>query len=427
MVRKRIIYFLLLLILVLVVRAAYAEVNADNYYWDEVVFLELAEEGYLSESEEVYRPPLFPFLLSFFGEDYGHLFVLELVFCSIFLVYLLGEEMFSTKTGLIAATIFGAMPLYFFYSVKLLTEPLAIIWILMAFFMVVKYEKNNSDYFLYLAAFFLGLAVLTRYLCLVLVFSFLIYAVYRKWSWVEIVKSGGAFIVTLSPLFILGWINYGNPLGMLLVNLFDNTTATGTIFYYFTHFFSMLGFFVPILFVLGLRRWKKVKHVLIFMVAYFVALSLLSQHYERFFILLLPFFAIIAAQGVVYLDRWNLGRSVLLLWVVIALFAGVEMVDADKDNTAFLIQTAEALQLNGTVMSNSPAYFSYFGDMDVVNFPEDLENIGSISYFVVDNYHPRGDSNYTSYVNYLKDNKEAIYTFNWEHREIIVYEEKSNA
>ena len=30
-------------------------------------------------------------------------------------------------------------------------------------------------------------------------------------------------------------------------------------------------------------------------------------------------------------------------------------------------------------------------------------------------------------VNYLKDNKEAIYTFNWEHREIIVYEEKSNA
>jgi len=235
-----------------------------------------------------------------------------------------------------------------------------------------------------------------------------------------------AFLITLSPLFILGWLNYGNPLGMLLVNLFDNTTPNGTIFYYIVNWFSILGFFVSILFVIGLRRWKKVKHILLFMSIYFVAISLLSQHYERFLMLLFPFFAILAAQGLVCVDKWKVGKSILLLWVVVALLSGIALIDEDKDNTTFLIETAKALDLDGTVMSNSPVYLQYFGDLDVVNFPDSLENIGSISYFVVDNYHPREDSNFTNYVSYIKENKEEIYTFQWEHREIIVYEENSH-
>ncbi len=430
MVNKKYYIYIILLLLVIGTRVAYLDINESNYYWDEVIFLHLAdninEGSYYSELGEHFRPPLFPFILSFFGEDLAHYLIFLLVLANLFLVYLLGKEIFDKKTGLIAAILFSAMPLYFFYSFKLLTEPLALCWILLAFYFLYQYEKKKTSYFLFISSFFLGLSVLTRYLSLILVFSFVIYAIFKKWWNKDLLLSIIIFSATISPLFVLGWINYGNPLGMFLTNLLGNTTPNGTIFYYFINFFSILGFFIPFCFILGLKVKEKKLPILIFMIIYFFALMVLSQRYERFFLLLFPFFAIIAAKGVTKLNKWKLGTVVLIIWLIFNIYTGISLIEEDKDNTFFLIGTAKSLNLDGPIMANSPVYFLYFSDMDSLDFPKDIQNTDSIDYFIVDNYHPRYDTNYSFYVNYLKQNKEILYGLKWEHREIIVYGTENN-
>ncbi|MDP3918347.1 MAG: hypothetical protein Q8Q35_00380, partial [Nanoarchaeota archaeon] len=80
MVNKKHLFYIILLIIVLGSHIIYYDFNKENLYWDEVVFLQLAdnigEGSYHSELGEHYRPPLFPFILSFFGYKYTHLLML---------------------------------------------------------------------------------------------------------------------------------------------------------------------------------------------------------------------------------------------------------------------------------------------------------------------------------------------------------------
>ena len=424
MVRKHWVLLLLLLV-IFSVRLSFFAINEGNYYWDEAVYLHLAknihEGAYSSNLGEQYRAPLFPFILSFFGEEYAHAFLFLTVIASTFAVFLLGKELFNLKIGLVAATIFSAMPLYFFFSFKLLTEPLAIFLEVMAFFFLFRYEREKKPASLYAMTIFLGLSVLTRYPAIILPAVLYPYLIFTRWLRKELYISGALFVILLSPLFVLGMISYGHPLGMLMTNFADNTTPNGMVLFYVIHFFSMLGFFVPLCFLFGLSSHYKKKAIFLFMGASAVILSLLSQRTERFFLLLFPFFAIIAAKGIMRLDRWKIGTPLLALWVIASLFTGVSLIEEDADNTRFLIGTAQNFSFNGIVMSNSPVYFSYFGDMTVVNFPKTMENVENVSYFIVDTYHPRYDGNYSSYVRYLNENKDVVTNLSWRHREIAVY------
>ncbi|MDP3919050.1 MAG: glycosyltransferase family 39 protein, partial [Nanoarchaeota archaeon] len=336
-------------------------------------------------------------------------------------VYLLGKEVYNKKVGLIAASIFGVMPLYFFYSLKLLTEPLAICLMLLAFYFLYKYDKQGKSKFIYAMSFFLGLMFLTRYLTGIVVISAYLYLIFSKWKNKELYYSMGLFFITISPLFILGIINYGNPLGMLLTNLFDNTTANGTIGYYFTNIFKILGYFIPVIFIIGLFSKGNKKPMILFLGLYILAISLLSQHYERFFVICFPFIAIIAANGFEKFDNQRVEKILLFIFIGFNLIMAVHNINLDKDNTKFLINTAEELNLNGTIMSNSPIYFSYFSDMNVVDFPHFPYCDQKVDYYIVDNYHPRYDYAYIYYTNYLNE-EFSSYNLTSGHRRVIIYE-----
>ena len=100
MVRKHWVLLLLLLV-IFSVRLSFFAINEGNYYWDEAVYLHLAknihEGAYSSNLGEQYRAPLFPFILSFFGEEYAHAFLFLTVIASTFAVFLLGKELFNLK------------------------------------------------------------------------------------------------------------------------------------------------------------------------------------------------------------------------------------------------------------------------------------------------------------------------------------------
>ena len=147
MVDKKWIYVLILFIIV-GLRLGYMDVNEDNYYWDEMVYLHLSESieqgSYYSSIGEEFRAPLFPFLLSFFNQLHFIMFILVIV--GMLLVYYLGKEIYNEEVGLISAIILGSMELYFFYSLKILVEPLTIIFLLGAMILLYKSKKNNYTF-----------------------------------------------------------------------------------------------------------------------------------------------------------------------------------------------------------------------------------------------------------------------------------------
>jgi len=424
MVNRKWIYLLIFFIIVLV-KFHYMDVNHSNYYWDEVVYLDLAKNinmgGYTSTIGEEFRAPLLPYLLS--KVSYAHFLIFCLVIIGLILTFYLGKEIFNEETGLIAAIILGSMQLYFFYSFKILTEPLIIIFFVGAMYFIYKYLKEKKSYFLYLCAGLIGLSVLTKYLSGIMLIAIFLYLLFTKNLRKDSIIAGLIFLVVISPIFILGMINYGNPLGMVLSNLFDNTTASGGFFYYFINFFSILGFIVPVMFVYGLFSKENKKPMLYFLVIYFIVLMILSTKYERFFVIMFPFIAIIAAQGFYKLQKkYKIGMILLAIFVIINLSMGLVRLDLERSDTSFLINTAQELRLDGKVASNSPVYFRYFSNMDVVHIPEIPEEIDAFDYYIIDNYHPREDNGFLYYTNYLKEEGTLVYNFTESNREVLVYE-----
>ncbi|MFH1971854.1 MAG: glycosyltransferase family 39 protein [archaeon] len=417
MVNKK--WILLLILFVIVgIRLQYMDINSENYYWDEVVYLDLAKNinngAYSSDIGEEFRAPLFPFVLSLFG--YAHLLNFLLVIFGMILVYFLGKEIYNDSVGLISAIILGCVQLYFFYSFKVLSEPLTIIFLVGAMLFMYK------DRF-YFASILLGLAVLTRYIAGVFAVAFFLYLLYKK-KWKELIVSGLIFALMLTPLFILGWINYGNPFGMLIENFFGQIHPHGGFFYYFIHIYTILGWFIPVMFVYGMFSKENKKPLYFFILLYFIVLMIISTKYERFFILIFPFIAIIAANGVYMLQKkYKLGLLFLAIWVIVSLVVGVVHIGMDRDNTTLLIHTAQELDLDGKVVATSPVYFSYFGDMDVYFVPEHEDyDVSDAKYYIFDSYHARNDSVYNYYTNYIKEEGKVIYNQTEGSRWVIVYE-----
>ncbi len=422
---KRTYVLISLLAVVLLIHLLFINVNVDNYYWDEVVFLHLVENindgSYSSDIGENYRPPLFPFLLSYFPLNYVPLFLFFLVVLSTVAVFLLGREMYNVDVGLIAALLFVNIPVYFFYSLKILAEPLVIIFLTLGMACLYKYEKTLSPIFVYLTAACAGLAFLTKYQAGIFVGAVAIYLLTKKFRR-EFILATAVFLVTISPLFVLSYATFGDPFAMVISNLLEHTTPNGTFTYYFAQLPTVFGLFIAVMLLYGLCCDGNKTPLLLFMGLYFLFLLALSQKYERFLVLLFPFVAVLAARGVYEMEtRWNVGTLFLVGWIVVTITLSIGLLEEDAHNTSFLIYTAEDLDLDGTVLTNSPAYFLYFGGLDAYNFPKWHEDISAYDFYILDSYHPRDDDAYSGYVNYIKANKKLLYQLSDGRREIVVY------
>ena len=139
-----------------------------------------------------------------------------------------------------------------------------------------------------------------------------------------------------------------------------------------------------------------------------------------------PFIAVIAAKGIYKLNKkYKVGLLFLAIWVVVSLTVGLVHIDMDRSNTALLVNSASDLDLEGNIVSNSPVYFSYFGNQEIGYIPIVETDISYIDYFIIDNYHPREEEYYLIYTNYIKDNGTLVYNMTEGHREVLVYATES--
>ena len=148
------------------------------------------------------RPPLYPLFIAFllkFTPFPGGVQVVQALLGAISCVvlFVIGRELFGTKTGILASAIFAIDYISAREVISVLPEILFTFLLLASFYLLVRWEKENKNRWLVAAGFFAGLSLLTKD---VLVFYFPFVALWfflRAQSWRARFYQAAAFLTGL--------------------------------------------------------------------------------------------------------------------------------------------------------------------------------------------------------------------------------------
>ena len=240
--------------------------KSQPVWWDEAEYLLKAKSIALGTPDTGFwegRPILFPIMLSAFyfiglGEISIRFFLIIISFFSVYLVYLVGKQLFSEKIGLISAFLYSLVYINLFYTVRVMVDiPHVFLGLLAFYFFFTKKKK-----LVWLSVPLIALATLTRFPA---VFFFVILFVYiaftermkalkNKDYWISLVLG---FLVGL-PYLIWANANYGDPLyaiklaGGGAVSGISLSSGLSVLKQYLATFPSYLGTVSLILFIFGL-------------------------------------------------------------------------------------------------------------------------------------------------------------------------------
>jgi 4-amino-4-deoxy-L-arabinose transferase-like glycosyltransferase len=211
----------LVLLFALILRLKYLTINQAVWY-DEADYLSIAKSWAFGLNYDFpsIRPVLLPFIEAIFFKigllSELPLRVLELLIslAGVYLMYLLGKELFSRPVGWIASFLLSIFYLHLFFTARILTDvPSTTLWTLIAYLFWKGYEGDSNKY-LYFTAIALGLGILLRFPLGLFVFLFLIYLLLttglkflkKKQIWI----SGIIGALVLLPYFIWFYIKFNS-------------------------------------------------------------------------------------------------------------------------------------------------------------------------------------------------------------------------
>ncbi len=237
-------YLLAVLLVALSLRIGYVLTLEDKLYFPDSfryygIGVDLAEgRGYNS----AFTAPLYPLFLSgvhlLFGDSYLIVRIIQALIgtASVFLIYLLGREVFSGKVGLIAAFLSAFYPFFIFFTGLLLTETLFIFLLLSLIYLLQRTVATKKINYVIGAGLIAGLSILIKPLiAYFLPFVFLVFFItYRNKK--EIVGYGFLIVIfaaaVLSPWVIRNYQRFDKfiPLttgGGITLYESNNPRATG--------------------------------------------------------------------------------------------------------------------------------------------------------------------------------------------------------
>ncbi len=170
-------YLLGILIFAFLIRGYYFFLTKNQaHWWDTLAYAAIAKESvyhlwtgtHFIVSESIIRAPLLSFLWSLFMRlNLSEIWVLIFLeylpsLASVYLVYLIGKEMYNKKVGLISAFIMSILWINIFYTARIMTDiPSSFLVLLSIYFFFKSYEDLNIKYFS-LSIFSLSLSILMR-------------------------------------------------------------------------------------------------------------------------------------------------------------------------------------------------------------------------------------------------------------------------
>jgi 4-amino-4-deoxy-L-arabinose transferase-like glycosyltransferase len=387
-------------------------IRHDGYWWDEVVYLGLAENLQnrvyaINLGQESFRPPFFPFLLFLFypvGEWFLKLLPLLFGVLSIIASYLLLGKI-NKELGFLSALFLATNNLFIFFSQRLLAESLFVL--ITVLILYVLYKSLQENRYLVLLGLLLAVSFLTKYqgLIFVPVAVFCILSTRPSlFKAKELWLGFFVFVLCLVPWLLISIHYYGSVFGTYEAEM---QTLSGELvekyfggewYYHITHSIEIFG--LSILFIIPFMLKKKFtdfeKQILIGLILVLAFFSFIVQRKElRYLVSFQPLFYIAVSYGLLRL-RKNMGVkwwSLLLIVVVVMSLSNVlvatQNLAKDIDAGLGMKKAAELVHGETYVMAENYPVVNYVSKAKAIPFPsfEDFErtlNEYNISYIIVD-------------------------------------------
>jgi len=363
-------------------------------------FIPIGEDENYNSPKIGFRPPLLPYILAIFyvlNLDFLIKFLLPLMgTLTIFLVYLLGKEIFDKKIGLISAAIFSFIPIHVIYSAKVLNDVLVTFLIVLSFLFFWKgFEKGNNKYKIFFGI-TLGIGLLARYTMLWIIPLFPAYLLIRdkslkffkdKHLWYAII----AFFIVLIPWFVYGYFEYGNILGGFLHGFRAAAYWGGkqSWLFFFINFWYIFSILL-ILFIFSLiwiffkkeYRKKRIYLLLLWSIFYFIMLIVMPHKEGRFVIPIIPAMSLIIGYCLNKVKNYKkIIFTIIFLAVLLILFLsciGVFINDiktSSNINTKCFIETMNFLKAQDgdyKTISENPSIIRYFTKTESSFYPNEI-------------------------------------------------------
>ncbi|MEK6947648.1 MAG: glycosyltransferase family 39 protein [Nanoarchaeota archaeon] len=277
-----------------------------SHWWDETVYLQNAEiiySGSESYNEWNFRPPLLSILITGIFYIWHNVFVVSILIALIctllpIFAYLIGNELYDKKTGIIAAIITAFTPFIVLNSNYIMTDVPAITLASISFYFLIK--KNNSNINNLLSGAFLALAILMKFTSLVIIPIYIIYFIINKKRLEKIIYFISGFSVVLMPYLLWVHITQGYFLELFIKSQKMVTDNNENLFYYLKNIanvFTYIVFAGVIAWIIKSRK-KRIDIVFISWIIIFILYLSINPHKElRYAIPIILPLSLISARG----------------------------------------------------------------------------------------------------------------------------------
>jgi len=357
-----------ILILALIIRLYFFTLtNGQALWWDEAEYLLKAKSIAFGTPETGWagaiRPILFPAIASVFfklglGESFLRFILIFISLAGIFLLFLIGKELFNERVGLFAAFIMSVFYIDLFYTSRLLVDVPQVFFVLLAAFLFVKYQfGGGSRKLIWFILPILFIGTLVRFTVGIFILVILLFLIITKG--IKILKEKDWYISTVLgvvafiPYMLYSMIKFGTPLKAITTVL---TTAKATrapgvsafdIFMeYINYFPNYMHLFFFILFLIGFafalfslalridrltkdKEGQKYLFLLLWMAIPVIYFGFFVNHFEdRYIFKIFPVVFLLAGMGLdrAYLIMRKHGKNIALLVILFVLiFGGYKM------------------------------------------------------------------------------------------------------
>ncbi len=380
-------------------------------WWDETVYLNLGRDlssdpfsyafkGWGDKVPDLpykpgFRPPLLPYAIAalYMLSLPAELFIPVMGAMGVVVLFLLVEKIYDRRIALLSSLLLISLPIYAFYSGKVLSDILVTVLTTISFFFFwLGFEKGEKK-FKILCSFTVGLTVLAKYTSALIIPIFFIYLFFKHRSLAFLkdkinLISLIVFFLTLAPLFFYGYVEYGNPIGPILhafragASYWGGKQPWSFFFQYAAQMFSPLVYALLLfgLFVV-IRNFKNNLLIVLWFSIFFVFLSWLPHKEDRFFLPLVPAASVIVSIAISKLKNSTVvfgAVLILSLLSTINLFeksyisSHTEITTCFLDASNFLKNTEQ----NAVIFTDSSAVVYYYTNRENHYYwPQDLGKI----------------------------------------------------
>lgn len=181
----------------------------DSAYYADIARSLVLKHEFSSNFELEQYSPGFPYILAFFYFIFGDGFIKPYLAFSAFILlivmYFLAREFVNEKIALVATLLLPSLPVVLYYQLRLLSDILFSVFVALSILWYLKYLKTRDIKFLLLCGFFAGVAWVTRFTGLVLIFSFVVHYFYLRLKGEKIEFKYLFVLLIISSLFVGIW------------------------------------------------------------------------------------------------------------------------------------------------------------------------------------------------------------------------------